>query len=150
MNTSRIIAGTVALGALFVASLLDDSLLKDGLRYLATGFISVDLFLRTRSGYLRRRPHWTPTSWRRFLVASSVPASALLLMIGMMVAFELRLPIVGAARSTARGIWAVGTMLCMVLGVGGLVLGVELLAQGDPERQFELPRWLTRGPRAAA
>ena len=134
---------------LFVASLLPDSPLKDGLRYLAVGYVLVDLLLRARSGYLRRRPHWTRESWRRFLTACSVPAGAVVAFVFMMAAFEWRLPIVGAARSSARGIWAVGTMVFIVVGVGGLVVAIEWLAQGDPSRQFAGPAGLLAGRPAA-
>ncbi|MHB0962304.1 MAG: hypothetical protein ACYC5V_03725 [Gemmatimonadaceae bacterium] len=136
MSTSRSIGRTLGLLALLVASMLPASPLRDGLTYLAAVYIVVDFGLLARSGYLRRRPHWTETSWRRFLMACSVPVGALVVMVSMMAAFERRLPIVGAAGSNARGLWAVGIMAFMILGVGGLVVAVSWLAQGDPTRQF--------------
>ncbi len=150
MSTSRTIGNAIAMLGLFVASLLPPSPLEHGLLYLAVSYIFIDILLRARAGYLRRRPHWTRVSWRHFLIACSVPAGALVVFVSMMAAFERRLPIVGAARSTARGIWTVGMMGSMGVGVGGLVVAIAWLAQGDPSRQFALPRWLTRGPRAAA
>jgi hypothetical protein len=130
---------------LFAGSVVPGSWLADGLRYLAFGYISIDILLRARAGYLRRRPYWTPDSWRRYLKACSVPVGALVIMVLMMAALEWRLPIVGASRSTTRGFWAAGTLVFMVLGAGGLVSAIEWLNQGDPSRQFALPRWLTLG-----
>jgi hypothetical protein len=135
----------VALLFLLVGSVLPDSWLADGLRYLALGYISIDIFLRARSGYRRRRPYWTADSWRRFLTACSVPAGALVISVSMMVAVESRLPIVGASRSTTRGFWAAGILAFMIIGVGGLVLAIESLSHDDPARPFALPSWRTLG-----
>lgn len=116
-----------------------------GLRYLAFAYILGDMVLRARAGYLRRRPYWTPDSWRRYLTACSVPVGALVIVVLMMVAFEYRLPIVGAGRSIARGFWAAGILFFMVIGTAGIVFAIEWLNEGDPSRQFALPRWLTLG-----
>jgi len=130
---------------LFTGSVLPDSWLADGLRYLAFGYISIDILLRARAGYLRRRPYWTPDSWRRFLNACSVPVGALVIMVLMITALEWKLPMVGGSGSATRGFWAAGTIVFMVIGVVGLVTAIEWLNQGDPSRQFALPRWLTLG-----
>jgi hypothetical protein len=145
VTTKRSNGNLLAMLALIAASLSPDSALADGVRYLALGYILVDLLLRARSGYLRRRPHWTPESWRRYLMACSVPAGALLIIVAMLTAHELRLPIVGAAHSTARSVWAAGLVVCLVIGGGGLVAAIDWLAEGDASRQFVLPRWLSRG-----
>ncbi len=144
------VANNVALLGLLVAGLLPTSPLTNGLRYVAAGYILVDILLRARSGYLRRRPYWTRESWRRFLVVCSVPAGALAVFVSMVAAFEWRLPIVGASGSTARTLWALGIVGFMILGVSGLVVAVHRLENGEPSRQFAWPRWLTRGPRSAA
>lgn len=80
----------------------------------------------------------------------SVPIGAFLIMIGMMTALELRLPIVGAARSTLRTAWATGTVVFMFIGAAGLVVAVESLAGGEPTQQFVGPKWLRRGRSDAA
>jgi len=67
----------------------------------------------------------------------------------MMTALEWRLPLVGASRSTVRGFWAAGILFFMVIGAGGLVSAIEWLNEGDPSRQFALPKWLTLGRRTA-
>jgi hypothetical protein len=137
--TTRSIGNLLAMVGLFVGSLSPDSTLKDGLRYLAMAYISVDICLRARAGYLRRRPHWTRESWRRYFTACLIPAVALLILVCMLVALEWRLPIVGAPRSTTRSIWAVGTLVFLLIGAGGLVTAIEWLAHGDPSRQFAWP-----------
>jgi hypothetical protein len=63
-------------------------------------------------------------------------------MLAMMTALELRLPMVGAARSATRSVWAIGTLVFMIIGAGGLVRVIEWLNEGDPSQQFALPRWL--------
>lgn len=142
---SRSIGNLLAMLVLFAGTVLPHSWLADGLRYLAFGYISIALLLRARAGYLRRRPYWTPDSWRRYLKISLVPVGALVIMVLMMVAFEWRLPVVGASRSTTRGLWAAGTLVFMVTGTGGLVSAIEWLNYGDPSRPCALPRWLTLG-----
>ena len=145
MTSRRSIVNLVAMLFLFAGSVLPGSWLAGGLRYLAVGYISIDILLRARAGYLRRRPYWTPDSWRRYLKACSVPVGGFVIMVFMMAALESRLPIVGASRSTARGFWAAGALVFMFIGTGGLVSAIEWLNQGDPSRQFALPRWLTLG-----
>jgi hypothetical protein len=111
---------------------------------MGIGCITLAVVLSAREGYRRRRPHWTRESWRGYFTLCLIPMAALLIMTGMMTALELRLPIVGAARSTLRMFWALGTILFMVVFVIGLVMVIERLRQGDPARPFEWPRWLSR------
>jgi hypothetical protein len=128
---------------LFAGTLLPDSWLADGLRYLAFGYISIDLLLRARAGYLRRRPYWTSDSWHRYLKVCSIPVVALVIMVLMMAALEWRLPIAGASRSITRAFWAVGTAVFLIIGAGGVAGAVEWLNHGDPSRPCALPKWLT-------
>jgi uncharacterized membrane protein YhaH (DUF805 family) len=101
-----------------------------------------DLVLKAREGYVRRRPYWTRSSWRGYLKLCLFPAGAFLLLAGMMTAFELRLPIVGASQSTPRMLWILGTLFFMVVFAVGLVMVIEKLRDGEPSRQFEWPSWL--------
>lgn len=147
----RRVIGFAAVGILTVtASLLPDSWLSDGLRYLAAAYISIDLILRARAGYLRRRPFWTTDSWRRYLTACAVPVAAIGIMLAMMVALEARLPIVGEARTALRTVWAVGTLAFMLIGVIGMVSAIEWLHRGEASSQFSLPQWLSRRRHKAA
>ena len=145
MTSRRSIGHLLAMLFLFTGIVLPDSSLADGLRYLALGYISIPILLRARAGYVRRRPYWTPDSWRRYFKACSVPVGALVIVVLMMAALEWRLPIVGGSYSTARSFWAAGTLVFMVIGAGGLVSVIEWLHQGEPSRQFALPSWLTLG-----
>lgn len=120
------------------------STLASVLRYLGMSYIAIDWALRAREGYLRRRPHWTPESWRGYRKLCLIPAGAFLMLAGMMTAFELRLPIVGASRSTPRALWILATLFFMVVFTAGLVMVIERLREGEPSRQFEWPRWLGR------
>jgi hypothetical protein len=117
------------------------------------GYILIDLLLRARAGYLRRRPHWTRESWRRYLAVCAIPIGALLIFAGMMLAFEFRLSVVGEARSTTRAIWTSGMLVFMLIGGVGLAIVVEWLAQGEPSRPFTWPRWREQsssGPHSTA
>jgi|SRR5688572_1713497 len=144
MSKRRTIGNLLAMAGLFGSSLMPDSLLREGLRYLAFGYILFDLILRARSGYLRRQPHWTSDSWRRYLTACSVPIGALLALVFMVVALDWKLPFVGESRSFTRGVWAAGSLFFMMVGALGLVSVIEWLHEGDPSHQFSLPRWLRR------
>ena len=141
----RSLGNLLAMVVLFAGSMLPHSWLADGLRYLAVGYISIALLLRAGAGYRRRRPYWTPDSWRRYLMISLIPVGALGIMVFMMAALDWRLPVVGVSRSTTRGLWAAGTLFFMVTGTGGLVSAIERLNFGDPSRPCALPRWLTLG-----
>ena len=118
------------------------SALASAVRYLGMAYIAIDLVLSAREGYLRRRPHWTRASWRGYRKLCLIPAGALLILVGMMTAIELRLPIVGASRSTPRMLWALGTVFFMLVFVAALIGVIERLRGGEPSRQFEWPRWL--------
>ena len=150
MTIKRRVANLLALVGLGVASSLPDSTPRDLLWYLAMGYITIDMFLRARVGYLRRRPYWTRESWRGYLTACVVPVGALLIVACMLVALEWRLPIVGAAQSTTRSIWALGSVVFLLIGAGGVGAAIESLSHGDPSQQFAWPRWLSRGPDSAA
>jgi sterol desaturase/sphingolipid hydroxylase (fatty acid hydroxylase superfamily) len=138
----------IGLGAvgivLVITSLLGDSWFSDGLRYSAFAYISIDLVLRARSGYQRRRPFWNADSWRRYLLVCSVSLVALLTMLAMMVALENRWPIAGEARSGQRVVWALGTLAFMLIGTIGMVSAIEWLHRGEASGPFVLPEWLSR------
>jgi len=132
----------LALVAMVAADLLPESRLSAGVRYLALGYLTLDFLFRLRVGYSRRRPYWTQESWRRYLVACSVPVGALLLMAGMMVALEWKMSFVGAARLAVRGVWVGSLVICLLVGVAGLSVALDWLTTGEASRQFALPRWL--------
>lgn len=140
----RRIGNLLAVAGLVVASRVPDSMAGDVLRYLALIYILGDTFLRARAGYLRRRPHWTRESWRRYLTAGLIPVGALLVVACMLLALEWKLHILGAARSTTRSIWGLVSIVFLVIGAGGAAAAVESLSDGDPSRQFAWPRWLAR------
>jgi hypothetical protein len=148
MTTARSLVNLLALIALAVAGSLPPSPLQAWVRYLALSYLMVSFLLRVRAGYLRRKPHWTPESWRRYLMVGSVPLIALVLMVGMMCAVEWRLPIVGGPRSPERGVWVAGITILLIFGAIGTSVMVEWLNNGEASRQFTLPRWLSRSRRS--
>jgi len=144
MAVKRTIGNLVVILGLTVASFLPDSTLRDLLRYLALGYFSIDMLLWTRAGYLRRRPHWTRESWRRYLTACVVPIAALLVVASLLLALEWKLPVIGEARSTTRLVWAWVSIVLLVVGAAGLAAAIDRLSSGDPSRPFAWPRWLSR------
>jgi len=138
MVPRRLIGNALAMLVMFLAQVLPESWLKSSLVCAGSGYILGALVFRAHAGYVRRRPYWTPASWRGYLAACVLALGALLISVGMMVAIEWRLPIAGASNSSARGAWAAGMMGFMVVGVIGLVIAVEWLADGEPSRQFGL------------
>ena len=137
---SRDIRNGVAMVAMFLSHLLPPSTFRVVLGSLAGATILTDLLLTAREGYRRRRPYWTADSWRRYLTACAVPVGALVILAGVLAALEFRHPWVGAARSKTRGIWVAGSLVCTLIGAGGLAIAIAWLAQGDPTRQFNWPR----------
>lgn len=143
MSTRETAADFLAMVAIFVGGVLpDESAFARPLVFLGGAYITLGLVLRARTGYLRRRPYWTRDSWRRYLLVCSIPLGALLILAGMMAALEMRLPIAGAPRSSARGVWIWGILLCMLIGAGGLAIAIGWLADGEPARQFP---WRSEG-----
>ena len=137
--------GDVAGAALLVAAtVMPASTLADAVRYAGLGCITAPLILRTRMGYVRRRPHWTAQSWRRFLLVCSIPITALLMLVAMLFALEWRLPIVGARQSMTRSIWATASVVFMLVGAGGLAIAISWFADGEPSGQLQWPKWLAR------
>ena len=150
MTARRTIATVLAFVALNVATAMPHSTLRYVVWYPAFGYLSIEWLLRARAGYLRRRPHWTRASWRRYLAVCVVPAGALVIFAGMLAALEWKLPMVGGARSATREVWAWVSVVFMVIGAGGAATAVEMLSHGDPSRPFTWPRWLSREPRSLA
>jgi len=148
--TKRSVGILLAMIALAVATQLPDSPSRDGLRYVAWVYMLGDFTVRARVGYVRRRPHWTAESWRQFLFACSIPVGALMVLVVMLTALELRLPIVGEPRSTMRFIWAASAGVFIVIAGGGSGVVLYWLTDGEPSRQFVLPKWLRRGRRGEA
>ena len=143
MNNRRSLGNfLVLLVALAAPAVFPDSAVANVLRYLAFSYIAIDWALRAREGYLRRRPHWTPESWRGYRMLCLIPAGAFLMLAGMVTAIELRLPIAGASRSTPRMLWVLGTLFFILVFAVALAMVIERLREGEASRQFEWPGWL--------
>ena len=97
--SSRLIRTTVAMITMFVASRFSDSTLANVVEYSALFYLTLDIVLMARAGYLRRRPYWTPESWRRYIAACAIRVGALLVFMGMAAAIDFKLAVVGAPGS---------------------------------------------------
>ena len=135
---------TLALIALAGSFWLPASPARDGLRFLVLGYWVIYSILQFRAGYLRRRPHWTTDSWRQFAIGCSIPAGALVALGSILTIFALELPIVGEPGSPPRRVWATAVGTLAVIGGVGLSVVRRWLAKGEPDQQFELPRWFGR------
>jgi hypothetical protein len=136
------VGNLLALVALASSAWLPESPTRDGLRLLALGYLLVNVLHRARTGYLRRRPYWTPDSWRQFAIGCSIPAGAFVALVVMLTALALRLSIVGEPRSLARIVWAAATGVFIVIGGVSLSVALGWLTNGEATQQFVLPRWL--------
>ena len=125
--------------ALAVATWLPDSPSARAVRYLALSWMLLDYALRLRAGYFRRRPHWTRESWRRYFAVCAIPAGAILMLVGMALAIDRRLPMMGPSPSTVRGLWVVLMLVLMLIAGFGLWFITSRLTDGEPSRQFEWP-----------
>ena len=150
MSASRGLGLVLATVALVVASRNDAAPWAGPLRYAVLAYFLGDIAFRVRSGYLRRRPHWTRDSWRRYLAACAVPVGALLLMVGLMFVLEARPPFVGEPKSALRGAWVAVILVFMLIGTVGFVFAMGWLESGEATQQFQLPRWLRRTKRDPA
>lgn len=131
--------------AMLPASVWPASTTAKVLRYAAMAYIVGSLLLRAHAGYRRRLPYWTRASWRRFLTFCAMSGAALVICLGMALAVDSKLPIVGAAYSTMRSIWVLVMMAFMLAGAAGLTNAVFWLSEGDPSAQFtKLQRRSTR------
>jgi hypothetical protein len=144
VSNGRSFAIALAMMMMVIGSATKDKWFSDGLRYVGLTYLFVDFVLRIRAGYLRRRPHWTADSWRRYLQACAVPVGALLIVVAALVALDMDLPIVGESRSTLRMLWAMGTGFFIIVGGVGVAIVVGWLTDGEATAQFALPRWLSR------
>lgn len=133
----RLLAG----GLMLVGTLNRTAAWAEPLRYGALAFMVADGLLTLYQGVQRRRPHWTRESWRRFLLAMTIPAGALVMTVGMLYALDYRLAIVGAPRSPVRAMWVMGVLVCLLVGAISGAVFVGWLNEGDPARQF---RWSPR------
>ena len=128
-----------------VLTWLPQTSLVQVLRYIAFGFVFLELSLQVRAGYHRRRPHWTRESWRRFLMLAAIPTAAVILLLGFTWAVDLRLPMMGAGGSTLRGLW-IGVLLLLLLVAGaGFAIAMSRLMEGEASRQFEWRKRRSRG-----
>jgi hypothetical protein len=143
----RSLANLIAVVGLAAPAVFPESTIAVGWRNLALAYILIDLLLRVRAGIVRRSPYWTRDSWRRYLLACTVPVVSLIMMVLMMIALERRLPFVGASQTPARAVSATVMLVFMLVGAIGTVMVIEWLHDGDPSRQFAIPRWLSFGRR---
>jgi hypothetical protein len=112
-------------------------------RYVFFGVATVALAARIRAGYLRRRPHWTVTSWLRYLRLAAMPVIALSLVLYLS-SFDMHSNALGAPHSTTRAVIAAALVAMMLLGVIGLIVAMDWLAKGEPSEQFTRTRWFQR------
>ena len=143
MTIKKGVANLLVMLGLVISTRLPDSALSAGLRYLAMAWICVDLVLQARAGYVSPSP-LTSESWRRYFMACSIPAASFVVTAGMMVALEWRLPVVGTAGSTLRGVWAGVMMAFLVVGAVGLAAAIGWLSSGEASREFSLRGWFRR------
>ena len=112
-------------------------------RLLSIAFISsMTLWfgLRIRTGYIRRRPHWTRESWLHYLRLAAMPVAATFLVLAMSTERAIRM--MGPAQSSTRGAWATVLVVTLLLGALGLARAVDWLTEGAAADQFTRRTWI--------
>ena len=135
----------VALVAMVVGSRMPASTIASVIHYAGVGYILLDLGRHVRTGYLRRRPHWTAASWRRYLTAAAIPLGAIALVLASAAAIDMRLPIAGERGSIVRFVFVMCSLASLLVGMIGLAIVIGWLTDGEPSEQFTLPRWARFG-----
>ena len=110
--------------------------------YAFIGSMTLWFGLRIRTGYRRRRPHWTRESWLRYLRLAAMPVAATIFVLAMSTETGLRM--MGAAQSTTRTISAIVLVTMLLLGAFGLSVAVDWLTRGEPSDQFTRRSWIPR------
>ena len=113
------------------------------IKFLFLSVIPIWLAVKIRTGYLRRKPHWTRDSWLRYLRLAAMPVIAVSLMLYLS-SFDMSSNIFGAPRSATRAVFASSEVAMMLLGVAGLIVAMDWLAKGDPAEQFTRTWWFQR------
>ena len=106
-------------------------------------FISIWLGLKIRTGYSRRRPHWTRESWLRYLRLAVMPVVVITLVL-LLSSIHTSSNFLGAPQSATRIVWIVIILAMMLFGALGLVAAIEWLEKGEPSEQFTRTRWFRR------
>ena len=110
-------------------------------RIAVFSFFSAWLGLKIRTGYSRRRPHWTRESWLRYLRLALIPVVAITLVL-LLSSIDSRW--LGAPRSATRIVWIVIMVAMLLFGGIGLPTAIEWLEKGEPTEQFTRTRWFQR------
>jgi hypothetical protein len=139
------ILNAVAMIAILVGSRMDDSVLGSALEYGGAGLATINIVRIARAGYLLRRPYWTVDSWRRYLTAAAIPVGALILVLAIAAAVDMKLSIVGEGGSIHRFVVGVCALAFALFGLIGSVIVMGWMTDGEPSQQFTLPRWARFG-----
>jgi Kef-type K+ transport system membrane component KefB len=117
-------------------------------RIAVFSYFSIWLGLKIRTGYSRRRPHWTRQSWLRYLRLAVMPVVAIALLL-LLSSIDTSSSVLGAPQSATRIVWIVILFAMMLFGTVGLVTAIEWLERGEPTEQFTRTRWFQRRRRRA-
>ena len=145
VRPQRSFLNAVALVAMFVGSRMPDSTIASVIHYGGFGYILFDVGRHVRTGYLRRRPHWTAESWRRYLTAAAIPVGAIALVLASAAAVDMSLPIAGERGSVVRFVFVMGSLVSLLVGTIGFAIVIGWLTDGEPSQPFTLPRWARFG-----
>jgi membrane protease YdiL (CAAX protease family) len=117
-----------------------DSAAATLLRTAAFVYVSVWFGLKIRTGYRRRRPHWTRQSWLHYLRLAVLPVIAIAVVL-FLSSFDFSTNTLGAPRSNTRLVWIAIIFALMIFGVVGLIAAVDWMLKGEPSEQFTRSRW---------
>ena len=117
-------------------------------RIAVYSYFSIWLGLKIRTGYSRRRPHWTRESWLRYLRLAVMPVVAIALLL-VLSSIDSSSNVLGAPQSSTRIVWIVIMFAMLLFGGLGLLTAIEWLEKGESSEQFTRTRWFHRRRRSA-
>lgn len=136
MQFSHKVLSVVVIVALVVHIGWDGSLLDRIVRNAYMMLVGLEVLRMWRTGYIRRRPHWSRDSWIRFAAALSFPVAALAVTFAMAWMSDAHVPLAGASRSPLRAVWVMSMLVFMLYGAIGMMTVIHWLNSGEPARPF--------------
>ena len=127
--------------AIVIGGWWPDSTAETLARSVAFSWFAIWFSLKIRTGYRRRRPHWTRESWLRYLRLAVMPVVAIALVL-FLSSFDPRTNALGAPHSATRFAWMLIMLALFGLGTVGLMTAIDWLEKGEPSEQFTRSRWL--------
>lgn len=133
----------IVLALLGIRRLMPESPARDVLAIVILVLFVADVLWSLRVGYVRRRPHWTARSWRRFVCLFGLPLVSLVTVFVLPAVIDIP-AIVGPRHSPAGKMAGAASILTFLFGLIGFFLALFWFKDGRPDKQVEWPQLRVR------